>query len=255
MKRTAAALFALALAGAVWVWPVSSLFAEEKPAAGAAAGAKANEEGFQPIFDGKSLYGWDGDPKFWSVKDGAITGQTTQDNPTKGNTFINYTKGEPNNFELRFRYKIVGGNSGVQYRSQRLSETDKYRIGGYQADFEAGKTYSGILYDEGGKAGGRGIMCQRGKKTTYTADGQKKEEALPMTSEQLQQSIKNEDWNEYVIIADGNHLTHKINGHVMSETIDESPKALTKGGVLALQLHAGPPMMVQFKDIRMKELK
>ena len=97
-------------------------------------------------------------------------------------------------------------------------------------------------------------MANRGKKVTYTADGQKQEENLPMTSEQLQKSIKNEDWNEYVITADGNHLTHKINGNTTAEVIDESPKGL-KSGVLALQLHAGPPMTVQFKDIKMKKLK
>jgi hypothetical protein len=243
MKRTAA-LLALALAaGAVWVSPVSSLYAEDKPA------AAATEEGFVSIFDGKTLDGWDGNPKFWSVKDGCITGETTKENPTDGNTFIRYTKGEPSNFELRFKFKIVGGNSGVQYRSKQADAKDKYRIGGYQADFEAGTTYSGILYEERG----RGILCQRGKKTTLTADGKKNEEALPMTSEQLQASIKKEDWNDYTIIADGTRLTHKINGNVTSETIDESGKGAT-AGILALQLHAGPPMVVQFKDLRLKEL-
>jgi hypothetical protein len=245
MKHTA--FFALAMAGAVVAFQTStkSFAAEEKPAA-----AATSEDGFKPIFDGKTLDGWDGDPKFWSVKDGCITGQTTAENPTKGNTFCLYTKGEPANFELRFKYKIVGGNSGVQYRSKHLNPNDKYRIGGYQGDFEAGKTFSGILYEEGG----RGILANRGKKVTISADDKKTEEALPMSSEQLQQSIKHEDWNDYVITADGNHLTHKINGNVTSETIDQSPKG-AKSGILALQLHAGPPMTVQFKDIRIKELK
>jgi hypothetical protein len=231
---------------------------EPKPAASASPAAKkiqgeADAEGFVALFNGHDLTGWDGNPKFWSAKDGTITGQTTAENPAKANTFLIYTGGDVDNFELHFQYKIVGGNSGVQYRS-KVKDPKNWVVGGYQGDFEAGKTYSGILYDEAGVAGGRQIMANRGKKVTYSADGQKKEEDLPMTSEELQKSIKNEDWNEYVIIADGNHLTHKINGNTTSEVIDESPKAL-KSGVLALQLHAGPPMKVQFKDIKIKKLK
>src|SRR5687768_10277385 len=254
-------LLALAAAAAVGIGSVSLIARaadEPKPEASATPAAKtvraeADAEGFVPLFNGRDLTGWDGNPKFWSVKDGTITGQTTAENPTKGNTFLIYTGGDVDNFELRFRYKIVGGNSVVQYRS-KVKDPKSWSVGGYQADFEAGKTYSGILYDEGGVAGGRQIMANRGNKVTYTADGQKKEEDLRMSSEELQKTIKNEDWNDYVITADGNHLTHKINGNTTAEVIDESPKAL-KSGVLALQLHAGPPMTVQFKDLKIKKLK
>jgi hypothetical protein len=253
-------LYALAAAAAVGIGSVSLIVRaadEPKPAASPSPAAKSDRErdaeGFVPLFNGRDLTGWDGNPKFWSAKDGTITGQTTAENPAKANTFLIYTGGDVDNFELRFKYKIVGGNSGVQYRS-KVKDPKNWVVGGYQGDFEAGKTYSGILYDEAGIAGGRQIMANRGKKVTYSADGQKKEEDLPMTSEELQKAIKNEDWNEYVIIADGNHLTHKINGNTTSEVIDESPKAL-KSGVLALQLHAGPPMKVQFKDIKIKKLK
>ena len=106
------------------------------------------EEGFKPIFNGKDLDGWDGNPDFWSVKDGAITGQTTKEKPTRGNTFIVWRQGELDDFELRLDYKIIGGNSGIQYRSFENPKWGKWVIGGYQADFEAGKTYSGILYGE-----------------------------------------------------------------------------------------------------------
>ena len=109
----------------------------------------AQDTGFVSIFDGKTLEGWDGNPKFWKVQDGAITGQTTKENPTKGNTFIIWRGGETSNFELKLEYKIINGNSGIQYRSFLLKNgADKWRIGGYQADFEAGNTYSGILYGE-----------------------------------------------------------------------------------------------------------
>jgi hypothetical protein len=127
---------------------------------GAFAPAAANDEsGFKPLFNGRDLAGWEGDPRFWSVQEGTITGQTTRDNPTKGNTFLIWRNGELDDFELRFSYRIDGGNSGVQYRSR---EIDKWVVSGYQADFEAGDTYSGILYEERA----RGILAQRGQKTS-----------------------------------------------------------------------------------------
>ena len=211
-----------------------------------AAPSAAEDADFRPLFNGKDLEGWDGNPKFWSVKDGAITGQTTADNPTDGNTFLVWRRGEVDDFVLRFSYKIVGGNSGVQYRSK---EFDQWRIGGYQGDFEAGETFSGILYEERG----RGILCNRGQKTALDREG-KKTETQVTDSAQLQAAIKKEDWNEYEISASGGHLIHKINGRVTAECDDQQTGARAESGLLALQLHAGPPMTVQFKDIRLKRL-
>ena len=94
-----------------------------------------DEAGFKPIFNGRTLDGWDGNPKFWSVEDGAITGRTTKENPTKGNTFLIWRQGPVDDFVLRLKYKIVGGNSGIQYRSR---EVDSWVVAGYQGDFEAG---------------------------------------------------------------------------------------------------------------------
>jgi len=99
------------------------------------------------LFNGKDLTGWKG-LDFWTVEDGCITGRTTKEKPTKGNTFLVW-EGEVADFELTFQYKIVGGNSGVQYRS-KLLDPKAFVIAGYQGDFEAGKTYSGILYEERG---------------------------------------------------------------------------------------------------------
>ena len=213
------------------------------------------EEGFRTLCNGQDLSGWDGNPKFWSVKDGCITGQTTAENPSKGNTFLIYQNGYVKDFELRLSYKIVGGNSGIQYRSQDFGN---WVVGGYQADFEAGKTYSGILYEERG----RGILAQRGQKTVIkpaAPDSTKHKVEVAgdtgKTSEELQAAIRNEDWNDYVVIAKGNHLTHIINGNVTADVVDEQPALAAKSGILALQLHAGPPMTVQFKNIRIKKLK
>jgi type 1 glutamine amidotransferase len=210
---------------------------------------KADEEGFKPIFDGKSLDGWDGNPKFWSVKDGAITGQTTKDNPTDGNTFLIWKDGKVSDFELRLSYKIVGGNSGIQYRSKDFG---KWVVGGYQADFESGKTYSGILYEE---RMSRGIMAQRGEKVTFGEDGKREVTGSVGKSDEIQAAIKHEEWNEYTIIAKGHDLKHIINGKTTVEVTDNDPKKFVAEGILALQLHAGPPMVVQFKDVRIKELK
>ncbi len=215
--------------------------------------AVAAEKGFETIFDGKTLKGWNGDPKFWSVKDGAITGKTTKENPTKGNTFIIW-EGKTGNFDLRLDYKIIGGNSGIQYRSFKADGPDEWRIGGYQADFEAGDTFSGICYGERF----RGILSLRGKKTILTVgdDGKLKKEVEEFAKDaDIAKAIKKEDWNSYRIVARNFSLTHYINGVKTTQVIDRDRKTRRAEGLLALQLHAGPPMNVQFKNIRIKELQ
>lgn len=215
----------------------------------ACAPLRAEESEFgKPLFDGKSLAGWEGNEKFWSVKDGAITGQTTAENPTKGNTFLIWKGGDVNDFELRLKFKIVGGNSGIQYRSV---DKGNHVVNGYQADIDSGETYIGILYEEGG----RGILAQRGEIVEIAADGKKTVTGKTGDSKEIAAAVKKEDWNEYVVIAKGNHLEQKINGlTTVVVTDNESGKARDKG-ILALQLHAGPPMTVQFKDIQFKELR
>jgi hypothetical protein len=237
-------LLGVALLAIVLAIPVMKLLAAD-------AGKSDAPAGFESLFNGKDLSGWKGKEGFWSVQDGAITGETKTrfEGP---NTFLVWQGGEVKNFELHFKYRIYSGNSGVQYRSKLLKE-EAMQVGGYQADFEAGTQYSGILYDEAGVAGKRGKMAERGQKVTWKKDGQKDVQPLAMTSDELQKKIKDKDWNEYVIIADGNHLTHKINGNITAEVIDESPDALTSG-IIAVQVHAGEPMKVQVKDIFLKKM-
>lgn len=214
----------------------------------------ADKEGFTTIFNGKTLKGWDGDPKFWKTSDGVMTGRTTKENPTSGNTFIIWTGGQTDDFELKLQYRIVGGNSGIQYRSFKLpGKNDGWRIGGYQADFEAGSTFSGILYGEQF----RGVLANRGLKTELVrADGkfQVKTIARFGDSKAIQSKIRKEDWNDYHIIARGFRFIHKINGVVTSECVDNDTKMRRSSGLLALQLHAGAPMTVQFRNIRLKDL-
>ncbi len=217
--------------------------------------AIAEEKGFEKIFDGKTLKGWDGNPKFWSVKDGAITGQTTKDNPTKGNTFIIWKGGTTKNFILELEYKITGGNSGIQYRSfKKGGENDGWRIGGYQADFEAGDRYSGICYGEAF----RGILSDRGFHTTLSLNDkgklQKKAEKFG-DSKEIGKAIKKGEWNKYRIVAERFHFVHYINGVKTTVLVDNDEKARRPDGLLALQLHQGPAMTVQFRNIRIKNLK
>lgn len=220
----------------------------------AAFAAASPEPGFKSLFNGSDLKGWEGNPALWSVRDGAITGVTTAETKLTHNTFIVHSAEQFADFELRLSYRIVGGNSGIQYRSKVLRQGDFGPIvGGYQADFEAGKTYSGILYEEQG----RGILAQRGQKTVIKQDaGNPKVEVTGTvgSSDEIQAGIRNEQWNDYVVIAKGNHLQHFINGRQTVDVVDEQTAKAATSGVIALQIHQGPPMTVQFRDIRIKRL-
>lgn len=221
------------------------------------AQAQTIEPGFISLFNGKDLSGWRGNPDLWSVKDGVITGITKADPKLTHNTFLVYTNREFSDFELRLSYRIEKGNSGIQYRS-RVPKDGSFGpiVHGYQADFEAGKSYSGILYEEGG----RGILAKRGEKTILRPDPQDpnkvKIEVVGSVgnSDEIQASIKHEDWNDYVILAKGNHLQHFINGKQTVDVVDEHTAKAAKSGVIALQIHVGPPMVVQFKNLRIKPL-
>ena len=215
----------------------------------------AAEQGFLSIFNGKDLTGWDGNPKLWSVKDGAITGQTTAENPAKGNTFLIWTNGTPSDFELRCSFKLTPGdskgfaNSGIQYRS-KVFDPANWVVGGYQADMEAGPSYTGILYEERM----RGIMALRGEKVVWDKEDKKQVVGSVGDAAAIGAAVKKGDWNEYVIIAKGNHLQQFINGKQTIDLTDDCEAKRAMSGVLALQLHAGPPMMAQFKNLRIKKL-
>jgi len=217
------------------------------------------EPGFRSLFNGADLTGWAGRTSHWSVQDGAITGTTTRETPARGNTFLIARDGDRDlivgDFELRcsFRFTSDWGNSGIQYRSKALPD---FVVHGYQADMETGTNYSGILYEEGG----RGILCERGKKVVIRDDparpGQPKIEVVGTLGDAREMGalLRPREWNDYVIIARGNHLQHFINGHQTVDVVDEQSGKAAATGILALQLHAGPPMQVQFKNIRLKTL-
>jgi hypothetical protein len=217
----------------------------DKPAAADSTAPK----GFTALFNGNDLSGWKGDLAYWRVEEGAITGQTTADKPLKYNTVLVWNGDEPSDFELRLKYRITGGNSGIQYRS-KLIDADKFIASGYQADIDADLRFTGMNYEERGRT----FLTQRGERAEIGEDGKKKVTKLGDRDE-LGKSIKKDDWNEYVIVAEGSRLRHVINGVLMSEAIDNQKDKAAQSGVIALQLHRGPPMKVQFKDIELKRLQ
>lgn len=210
------------------------------------AGVAAAADEAVSLFNGKDLTGWDGDPKIWSVQDGAITGQTTAANPIKRNTFIIWKGENVADFELKLKFRIEGGNTGIQYRSKDKGE---WVVNGYQADFDAKKTYAGIMYEEGG----RGILANVGQKVTIAPDGKIQITGTTEKPDDIRKNIKDGEWNEYTVIAKGNHLIHIINGKVTADVTDEQESKRAMEGILAFQIHQGPPMKVQFKDIYLKK--
>jgi len=217
------------------------------------------------LFNGKDLQGWDGNTQLWSVKDGVIRGETqaSPDNPKKStlrhNTFLVWKDGSPGDFELHAKFRITSewGNSGIQYRSKVESVgPDGPIVSGYQADFESGQTYSGILYEEKG----RGILAQRGQQVVINDDAEdpkkiKKDVTGSVgESQAIQESIHIKEWNDYVVIAKGNHLEHFINGKKTVDVTDQAPRGATEG-VIALQMHAGAPMVVEFKELILRSAK
>ena len=199
------------------------------------------------LFNGENLDNWKGDPKVWSVKNGCIVGETSDAYTIKQNTFLIY-ENEFSNFELTFQYKIIGGNSGVQYRAKVLNE-EHYVVGGYQADMEAGMNYSGILYEEKG----RGIIANRGEQVIVLETGEK-EITKFTTSEAIQGIIHNEAWNAYKIVANKNHLQHFINNTKTVDVIDHEVGKRSDSGIIALQVHAGPNMTVFYKNLVVKPI-
>jgi hypothetical protein len=212
------------------------------------------ETGFQNIFDGKTLSGWDADPDFWRVDNGAIAGATTPTHQPKQNTFCIWRSEQPADFDFRAQYRLTGGsagNSGFQYRSIERPDVAKWVMQGYQADIDAQQMFTGQLYEERG----RGFLALRGM-LGYAADG-KKPGMLGTVgdSDQLKSYIKVEDWNDIQIIARGNSLVHLWNGHVMCVFVDDDAAHRKAAGLIGIQLHVTPTgMKIETRNIRIKIL-
>lgn len=245
--------------GALAPWAVLLALVLALPAPAPAQSPPA-DSGFISLFNGRDLSGWDGDPALWSVQDGAITGRrVVAKKPGEGNTFLIWKGGRPANFELRASFRLLSANatgwanSGIQYRS-RVVDPEHWVVRGYQADMDGSGKYVGQLYEEGY----RGFLALPGQRVRVTSGtgGKPLITVLGATAEPaaILAAIHGGGWNDYVIIAEGNHLRQYFNGILSADVTDlDSPNAAT-AGVIALQLHAGLPMTVQFRDIRLKTL-
>jgi len=210
------------------------------------------------MFNGEDLSGWDGDPRLWSVRDGVIHGETTPENPAKGNTFLIY-QDQVDDFELRLSFRCSAtNNSGIQYRSQRVTSgkraSNKWVVRGYQHEIRNEEDFPSVpcfIYDEKGT---RGRICLVGEKAVWNEDGKEVLDDSLISEEAFKELMKVDEWNDVVIIAKGNHIRHYLNGRLVLDFTDNHPTKAFSKGVIALQLHAGRPMFAEFKNIRMRSL-
>ena len=228
----------------------------------------ASDDGFVPIFDGRTLDGWDGDTVYWRVEDGCLVGEITPDQLLETNSFIIWQGGEPGNFELKTEFRITeAGNSGINYRSERL-DTIPYALRGYQADIDGKRTYTGQNYEERKRA----TLAYRGQQVTVTSQpnpeepgslranvtknawGNNEVTASLGESDSLRALIRHEDWNECHLVVQDNRLRHYINGVLMSDVTDNDTVNRMMAGQLGMQVHVGPPMRVAYRNIRLKDL-
>jgi hypothetical protein len=222
----------------------------------AATPATAPEAGFAAIFDGKTLTGWDGDPNYWRVEDGNLVGEITPETIVKRNTFIIWRGGAPADFELKAEYRISDqGNSGINYRSIQLTDAP-WSLVGYQADIDgAGKNRNGVRHTgQNYEERGRTFLARRGQIVRVDPGAKLAVVGSVGDPAALAGHIKENDWNEYHLIARGNVITHLLNGQVMCVLIDDDPKNRRADGLIGVQVHVGPPMKVEYRNIRLKTL-
>jgi len=213
---------------------------------GRGAAVPVPETGFVQLFDGETLDGWEGTDR-WKVEKGTIVAQTTAENPLRQNTFLIWRGGKPADFELKLEYRITGGNSGIQYRSAELENSD-FAMSGYQSDIDANLRYAGMIYEERG----RGFLAPRSQ-VNYRGPSVSGTLASLGTSNELREVIKTDDWNEIHIIARGNTLIQIYNGRMMSMLIDDDTVGRAMEGLIGLQVHTGEPMKIEFRNIRLKQ--
>lgn len=233
-----------------------------------ASNSGQTEKGFKSIFDGKTLNGWEGDTKYWRVENGNLVGEITPETLLKTNSFITWKGGEPADFELKGEFNITEkGNSGINYRSEKLTDIP-FALRGYQADIDGANRYTGQNYEERGRT----TLAYRGEiasinpqtgtwkpedvraKVQRNAWTERKVTGSLGENEALKTKIKGQDWNTFHLIIKGNRLQHYINDILMSDVIDNDLVNGKSKGLLGVQVHVGPPMKVQYRNLRLKQL-
>ena len=212
--------------------------------------AAGDDSGYELIFDGKTLKGWEGDPRYWRVENGALVGQVTPETLLKQNSFIIWRGGETKDFELKVEYRISSnGNSGINYRSIEAPGAP-WAMRGYQADIDGQNRYTGQNYEERGRT----FNALRGQ-ITRIPPGKKAEVIGSLgDAKELESFIRKDDWNTCHLIVRASTLIHILNGHVMSVVIDDDTENRRFDGLLGVQVHVGPPMKVEYRNFRIKKL-
>lgn len=240
-----------------------------KPDSKQVAAQKETEEGFVPIFDGKTLGNWEGDPTYWRVENGCLTGEVTPTTLLDRNTFIIWKGGAPKDFELKLEFRISkDGNSGINYRSEPI-DTIPFALKGYQCDIDGQNRYTGQNYEERKRT----TLAYRGQKVIVNVQAnpempgslknniQKNAwQSVEITGslgepDSLNTYIHDEDWNACHLVVKGNHMQHYINDVLMSDVTDNDSINRSFSGLIGVQVHVGPPMKVEYRNIRLKELK
>ena len=211
-----------------------------------------DEPGFEPIFDGKTLSGWEGHPTYWRVENGALVGEITPATVIRSNTFIIWRGGRPRDFELKLQYRITaGGNSGINYRSSIVPDAvtpdNKFAMRGYQCDLDGRKQYPGNNYEEKGRL----FLAVRGQMTHVVGGRPPVLVSTIGDPNELAQAVT-DDWNAIHLIVRGNVLTHIINNRVMTVVVDDDVPNRPMDGLIGVQVHVGPPMKVEYRNIRLK---
>lgn len=240
----------------------------QAPAENDVSNDEATDDGFTKIFDGHSLNDWEGDTTYWRVSGGHLVGEITPETVLEKNSFIVWKGGTPGDFELKTEFRITeNGNSGINYRSERF-EGIPNALRGYQADIDGKNNYTGQNYEERGRT----TLAYRGEKVIVSGQPNPQEAGSLRdhvsknawtlrevtgtlgSQDSLRSLIKSNDWNTCHIIARGNHLQHYINGVLMSDVTDNDTVNRKLSGLLGVQVHVGPPMKVEYRNIRLKEL-
>lgn len=205
---------------------------------------------FRPIFDGRSLAGWETpEPRWWSVEDGAIVGRITPTQPCTTNQYLVWAGGELADFELKLESRLRGQggiNNGFQFRSRLLPDHD---ICGYQVDNNLETPWLVRLYDEYG----RHTLAMRGERAAFDATGKRVTTPIPETTGPAW--FRLEEWHEYHLTCIGSHLALRVDGRLAAEVDDHDPRRAEPQGIFALQLHSGPPTEVRFRNVQLKILK
>ncbi|RCS26678.1 DUF1080 domain-containing protein [Polaribacter sp. WD7] len=225
------------------------------------------KSGFYPIFNGKNLEGWYGDVTYWSVKDGILTGEVTSETILKRNSFVIYEKEQPVNFELKLEYRISeSGNSGVNYRSEKI-EKIPFALRGYQSDIDGKNKYTGQNYEEKKRTTlayiGEKVIIESMPDTISLANLRKNVKkncwqtrnvvASLGDKKELKKSIKDTNWNTMHLIVKDNRMQHFVNGVLMSDVTDLDTKNRSNKGFIGVQVHVGPPMKVEYKNMYLKK--